>query len=183
MVDNQDAEDFSYDIAWEPEKQYWYDIVYDPSKDMGGLARKVLMVDPTGKSDTFVIPHNATAQQVADLWRRVIDAPDGLGISVATGNGEVFHWGYITTAETIPYMVCTPSMRCDVSIYAGKTQFEADQISRLLDVKVPPLVKSRKTPDRVRAPWLSLMKMLFRSDLETLEPMARLGTFFSPPPT
>jgi hypothetical protein len=36
-------------------------------------------------------------------------------------------------------------MRCDVCIYAGKTQFEADQISRLLDIKVPPLVKSRKT--------------------------------------
>jgi hypothetical protein len=26
-VDNQDAEDFAYDIPWEAEKQYWYDII------------------------------------------------------------------------------------------------------------------------------------------------------------
>jgi hypothetical protein len=145
-VDNQDAEDFSYDIVWEAEKQYWYDIVYDPSKDMRSQARQVLMIDPTGKSDTFVIPHNANAQQVADLWRRVIDAPDDIGISVSTGNGETFHWSYVTTKETISYTFSTPSMRCDVSIYAGKTQFEADQISRLLEIKVPPLVKSHKIP-------------------------------------
>jgi hypothetical protein len=92
-VDNQDAEDSSYDIAWEAEKQYWYDIVYDPAKDRENHARKVWMIDPTGNADTFVVPNTATAQNVADLWRRVIEAPDGLGISVSTGNGEVFHWG------------------------------------------------------------------------------------------
>jgi hypothetical protein len=60
-IDNQDADDFSYNIVWEADKQYWYDIVYDPSKDRSGLARQIIMVDPIGKSGTFVIPQNATA--------------------------------------------------------------------------------------------------------------------------
>jgi hypothetical protein len=32
-VENQDAEDHSYTITWEADKQYWYDIVYDISND------------------------------------------------------------------------------------------------------------------------------------------------------
>jgi hypothetical protein len=145
-VDNQDSEDHSYDIVWEAEKQYWYDIIHDPSKDRSNRARQITMVYYTGKTDSFAIPSTATAQQIADIWRRVIEAPDDIGISVATGNDEVYHWGYVTTKETIPYAFCAPNMLSDVNIFPGKTTFEADQIGRLLDFKVPPLVKCHKEP-------------------------------------
>jgi hypothetical protein len=81
-VDNPDAEDFSYDITWEAEKQYWYDIIYDPSRDSAGLARQITMVDPMGRVNSFVIPHDAIPQDIADLWKRVIDAPPDSQIDI-----------------------------------------------------------------------------------------------------
>jgi hypothetical protein len=145
QVDNPDPDDFSYDITWEDEKQYWYDIIYDPAKDRNDRARQVLMVDSAGHADTFVIPQNADAQRVATLWRRVIDAPDDVEVSVNTGNGEIFHWGLVATKEACSDSICTPLKRRDVSIYPGKTQFEAEQINCLLELKLPPLVRSHKT--------------------------------------
>jgi hypothetical protein len=144
-VDNQDAEDFAYSIVWEAEKQYWFDIVYDPAKDLGGLARQVLMVDSFGRVNSFVVPHNAIAQDVEALWRRVIDAPDNVGISVTTGDNEVFHWGYSVAPNHVAYAIETPSARFNVDVFPGNTQFQADQISRLLDVKLPPLIQAKKT--------------------------------------
>jgi hypothetical protein len=44
-VDNRDPIDVAYDLTWEADRQYWYDIVYDPSKDPAGLARQITMVD------------------------------------------------------------------------------------------------------------------------------------------
>jgi hypothetical protein len=35
-VDDRDPDDQSYTIRWENGKQYWCDIVYDPSKDREG---------------------------------------------------------------------------------------------------------------------------------------------------
>jgi hypothetical protein len=69
------------------------------------------MLDPSGHSDNFVVPNNATAQQVVDLWRRVIDAPDNVGIVANSGDGEIFHWGYATAEQTISYSISTPLKR------------------------------------------------------------------------
>jgi hypothetical protein len=145
-VDNQDAEDHSYSIDWEAEKQYWFDIICDISKDRNGRAKQVLMVDFSGRTDTFVVPQTATVQQVTYLWRRLVEVPDDIGLQVTTGSNSEYFWGYLTTKATISVAFCTPNIRSDVCIFTGQPSFEADQIGILLDVKVPPIPKCQVTP-------------------------------------
>jgi hypothetical protein len=144
-VDNRDPVDFAYDLIWEADKQYWYDIVYDPSKDPAGLARQVIMVDPMGRVNYFVIPHNAIPQDIAELWRRVIDAPSDSQIEAVPRSAEVFMWSYGPRPSNISYVIEMTSMRYNVDVFPGTTQYEADQISRLLDIKMPPLIQARKS--------------------------------------
>jgi hypothetical protein len=68
VIDNRDPVDMSYDFTWEADKQYWYDIIYDPSKDLANLAHQVTMVDPWGRVNYFVVPRDALVQDVALLW-------------------------------------------------------------------------------------------------------------------
>jgi hypothetical protein len=121
-VDNQDAEDFAYDIPWEAEKQYWYDIIYDPSRDMPGLARQITMVDQMGRVNSFVVPHDAIAQDVAELWKRAIDAPADAQIEVMARSNEVFLWSYGVRPNSVAYVIETANMRSNVDIFPGKTQ-------------------------------------------------------------
>jgi hypothetical protein len=144
-VDNRDTVDFAYDITWEADKQYWYDIVYDPSKDPAGLARQVIMVDPMGRVNFFVIPHDAIPRDIAELWRWVIDAPQDSQIEVVPRSAEVFMWSYGIRPSSVSYAIETASMRYTVDVFPGTTQYEADQISRLLDIKMPPLTLARKS--------------------------------------
>jgi hypothetical protein len=95
-VDNQDSEDRSYDITWEEGKQYWFDIVYDDARDQRGVARQIRRVDYGRRTETFVIPNAATTQNVAELWRYIMDVPVGIGMEVRTGNNSEYFWGYRT---------------------------------------------------------------------------------------
>jgi hypothetical protein len=132
------AEDHSYSINWEAEKQYWYDIIYDISKDRNNQAKQVLMVDFTGRAETFVVPALATAQQVADLWKRLLEVPEDIGVQVTSGNDGVYFWGYIASKEAAPFAFVAPNVRSDVKIFRGTAPFEADQIGRLLEIKFRP---------------------------------------------
>jgi hypothetical protein len=144
-VDNRDPVDFACDFTWEADKQYWYDIVYDASKDPMGLARQVLLVDPLGRVNYFVVPHDAIAQDVAELWKRVTEAPADSHIEVRSRDNEVFFWSYSPRPSKVSFVIDTPDLRYNIDIFPGSTQYEADQISRMLDVKMPPLVLARKS--------------------------------------
>jgi hypothetical protein len=85
-VQDRDPDDGSYSITWEAGKQYWFDIVYDEGKDPRGEARQIRMVDYGGRVETFVVPVAAAAQQVAELWREVLEVTAGIGVEVRTGN-------------------------------------------------------------------------------------------------
>jgi hypothetical protein len=74
-VDDQDEEDHSYTITWEENKQYWYGIIYDPSKDRESKSKEIAMVDPADRTDTLVVPINADVFQVRDLWKRLLEIP------------------------------------------------------------------------------------------------------------
>jgi hypothetical protein len=74
-VDDRDPDDGSYSITWEEGKQYWYDIVYDESKDRRGHAKDVRMIDPMDRVDTLVVPTNANIHEVLEIWARVLDIP------------------------------------------------------------------------------------------------------------
>jgi hypothetical protein len=145
-VENQDAEDHSYPITWEAGKQYWFDIVYDVSKDRHDRSKQILMVDPNRRVDTFVVPRTATAQHVADQWKRFLEVPNEIGMDVKTGNGEEFYWGYLTAKEVTTYTFRAANFHGDVRIFEGTPRFEAEQIGRLLGFKMPPFEKCRLTP-------------------------------------
>jgi hypothetical protein len=143
-VDDQDQEDLSYSVTWEEGKQYWYDIVVDPARNLDGKAKQITMIDHLGHAEPFVVPANTTAQKIVDLWRSIIEAPPNVAVFIRSGKDSIFHWGYSSTENTVPYQLETSTMRWNVSIFPGTTQFEADQITRILEIKTPPLVKAHR---------------------------------------
>jgi hypothetical protein len=143
---NQDAEDHSYTIDWEEGKQYSFEIVYDISKDRNGQSREIKMADFSGRVDTFVIPRAAEVQEVANMWKKMLEKRDDIGMRVTSGNGEEFFWGYETAKDMVTYTFRAPNFHGDARVFGGTTHFEADQISRLLDFKMPPFAKCQLTP-------------------------------------
>jgi hypothetical protein len=137
-VENQDPDDGSYSITWEENKQYWYDIIYDEARDRRGAAKEIRMVDYSGRVDTLVVPNAANAAEIMEIWRRVLEVPDGIDTEVRSGNGIEYFWGYRTAAETFPTTLRSHNMHADIQIFPGANTFKADQICRLLDIKVPP---------------------------------------------
>jgi hypothetical protein len=119
-VDNQDAEDMSYDITWEEGKQYWYDIVYEVGRDPNGKSKQITMIDHAGHADPFVVPVNATAQKIVDLWRSVIEAPSNVAVFISSSHDTIFHWGYSSAEDTVSYQLETSMMRWNVAIYPGQ---------------------------------------------------------------
>jgi hypothetical protein len=109
-------------------KQYWFDVIYEEAQDIHGTAKQIRMVDFSGRVDTFVVRNDMSIQEITLLWKSFMEVPDGMRINVQTGNNQEYFWGYVTAAETVPYTLRT-------------TNFKAEQIGRLLDVKVPPLAQ------------------------------------------
>jgi hypothetical protein len=140
-VDNQDSEDDSYDITWEEGKQYWFDIVYDDAKDRAGHTRQIRMMDGFGRADTLVVRNDATDLQIANQWKALLEIPDSIRLSIRTGNNTDYFWGYRSEPETIPCIFRTPSFHGNAKVFDGPDQFKAEQISRILDVKMPPITQ------------------------------------------
>jgi hypothetical protein len=44
-VDNRESIDGTYTIEWENDEQYWYEIVYDFSKDQDSTSKEIVMID------------------------------------------------------------------------------------------------------------------------------------------
>jgi hypothetical protein len=151
-VDNQDDEDHSYTIDWVADKQYWYEIIHDPSKDRDGRSRQILMVDGTGKTDTFVVPRTANVTQIRDLWARIIEVPHDVEMHLLAGNEEDHHWSLESMKEPAACTSRAVGFHGDIRIFSGSPHFEADQIGRLLDFKVPPLALCQSSPRRNLGP-------------------------------
>jgi hypothetical protein len=43
------------------------------------------MVDPNGRVDTLVITTAANDQEIAELWKRLLEVPDNVRVQLATG--------------------------------------------------------------------------------------------------
>jgi hypothetical protein len=154
-VDNQDAIDHSYDINWEDEKQYWFDIIHDPGRDPSGRAKEVTMVDATGKVETLVVPVTATAQQVADMWRRILEFPDDVGLQMIAADETPFYLTYESKKSTETYSFHAQNMLGNAEIFKGTVTFEADQLSRMLDAKIPPFAHCTIEPRHRAGPKIT----------------------------
>jgi hypothetical protein len=94
----------------------------------------------------FVVPAAANIQEVVELWRRLMEIPDEIEAEATSGNARDLFWGHRTAAETIPCTLRTTNMHGDTCVFPGPDQFKADQIGRILDVKIPPIPQCQITP-------------------------------------
>jgi hypothetical protein len=140
-VGNQDAEDHSYDITWEEGKQYWFDIVNDDARDRTGNAKQIRMIDGHGRVDSFVVRNNATDLQIINLWKAVMEIPDGIQLSLRTRDNHDYYWGYHSQPETFPCTFLASNFHANANIFGGSEQFKAEQISRILSIKIPPFAQ------------------------------------------
>jgi hypothetical protein len=154
-VDDQDPDDHSYTITWEEDKQYWYDIIYDPSKDRDGHSKEIIMVDEFNRTDTLVVPANANAYQVRDLWSQMLELPDDVIMQVASGNGHEFYWTLEAARPEISFSFHSTNLRGNANIFEGSHHFRAEQLSRRLGIKIPPLTTCRVTPRRNHGPTIA----------------------------
>jgi hypothetical protein len=151
-VDNRDEEDHSCTFDWVPDMQYWFEIVYDYSKDMRSQSKSVIMVDASNRTDTLVVPQTADVYQVRDLWKRFMEVPPDIEMQMQTADGHEFYWSLETAKDPIPYSIKAANFHGDANAFSGPHQFVADQISRLLDVKVPPFALCQVTQRRSFGP-------------------------------
>jgi hypothetical protein len=147
-VDDRDPEDFSYSVTWEKDKQYWYHIVYDPSKDRVGQSKEILMVDEFDRTDTLIVPVNATIDQVRELWSRMLELSRGISMQVLSTNGREYYWSLSSAHPEVSFTFTAKNFRGNGNIFDGSPHFQGEQLSRRLNVKIPPLPFCRISPRR-----------------------------------
>jgi hypothetical protein len=163
-VENKDDEDHSYTITWEADKQYWFDVVYDPSKDRDTRSKAVVMIDPSDRTDTFVVPIGANVHQVRDLWKRFLEIPHVMEMHMQTANDREYYWSLETSREVVAFSFKATNFHGNAFIFEGSPTFVAEQLSRNLSLKLPPLVLCQQTPRRGHGPAIQ-----FDGDVPTLD--------------
>jgi hypothetical protein len=153
-VDDQDPDDQSYTINWEEGKQYWYDIVYEPGKDRKSTSHEVVMIDDCDRTDTLVVPVNANVYQVRDLWKQLLEIPDEVQLHVQTANNHEFYWTLESSRNELTFTFSATNLRGNANIYEGPSHFRAEQLSRRLGVKIPPLTSCKLTPRQRNGPLI-----------------------------
>jgi hypothetical protein len=141
-------DDHSYSFDWEEGKQYWFDVVHDSGKDPHNLCRRIQMVDPSGRVESFVVPGQAEVDEVKALWRKMIDCPEDVTLEMSHRNNQEFYWG-LSDASAAQLVNCTlrsQSNQMNVRIFNGSDAFKADQMSRILGIKAPPFSLCSVTP-------------------------------------
>jgi hypothetical protein len=123
---------------WEEGKQYWYEFTYDPLKDPSGRAKIIRMIDTHGRADRLVVNQDATLDEIAALWSKLLDVPKEVRLLINHHNGQDFHWAYHSSPDKIPCIFRTPGDQGNASVIDGPPLFRAEQIGRVLDIKCPP---------------------------------------------
>jgi hypothetical protein len=74
----------------------------------------------------------------------MIDTPAYASVELREGVDSIFHWGIDCHEAQIAFQLESDTRNWNLSIFPGPPQFEADQISRLLEIKMPRLAKAHK---------------------------------------
>jgi hypothetical protein len=151
-VDDQDPDDQSYTVTWEEGKQYWYNIVYDPIKDRKSASKEIMMIDAFDRVDSLVVPINANVYQVRDLWRQSLEIPNDIDVHVQTINSREFYWTLESSRSEVAFTFSAVNLRGNATIYEEPPHFRAEQLSRRLGVKIPPLAVCKEAPRQRHGP-------------------------------
>jgi hypothetical protein len=91
----------------------------------------------------MLILMNTDIRSIGNLCKKPLDAPVDSEVQCAMHNQLEFHWGY-REGSAVPLLACTlisDNNRGNANICDGSDAFNADQIGRILGVKVPPFAK------------------------------------------
>jgi hypothetical protein len=154
-VEDQDDEDHSYTINWEAEGRYWYDVIYDPSRDPKSLSKEIVLVDASNRTDTFVVPADSNIHQVRDRWAAFIEVPQDVRMSMSSSNGHEFFWGLESDKDPISFTFRAVNMHGNACVFDGSHTFVAEQLSRCLGVKTPPFETCQLEPRRGHSPKIT----------------------------
>jgi hypothetical protein len=145
-VEDQDDEDHSYSVNWVAGAQYWFDVIYDHSRDRNSRSKEIVLVDESNRTDTFVVPVDANIYQVRDRWAAHIEAPHGTQVLMLTTNDHEYHWSLEPTGTPIAFTFRANNMHGNASVFDGSHTFVAEQLSRNLGIKAPPFSKCQLEP-------------------------------------
>jgi hypothetical protein len=87
---------------------------------------------------------------VRDSWARFIEVPHDVQIHMVAFNDHEYHWGLDSAKAPIAFTFRSANIHGNVCIFDGSHTFVAEQLSRNLGIKVPPLM-SDGTPFKARA--------------------------------
>jgi hypothetical protein len=113
------------------------------------------MIDEFDRTDTLVVPADANAYQVRDLWSQLLELPREVTMQVASTNGYEFYWTLESSQLVTSFTFVSTNFRGNANIFEGSPHFRAGQLSRRLNVKIPPLVSCKLTPRRNCGPVIN----------------------------
>jgi hypothetical protein len=157
-VEDQDDEDHSYSVTWEADMQYWFDVIYDPSRDRDSRSKEVIMVDAFDRSNTFVVPVNANVYQVRDRWSSFLEIPHDIQMHMLTAIEHEFYWSLETARDVVAFSFKASNFHGNASIFEGSPSFVTEQLSRNLGLKFPPLSLCQQSPRRGNGPAIEFGK-------------------------
>jgi hypothetical protein len=154
-VEDQDDEDHSHTVTWEAEARYWFDVIYDPSRDPGSRAKEIVLVDESNRTDTFVIPEGLDVHSIRDLWASFIEAPHDVQVHMMTSNSHEYYSSLESAKATIAFTFRSANTHGNACVFDGSHTFVAEQLSRNLGIKVPPFATCQLEPRLGHGPKVS----------------------------
>jgi hypothetical protein len=76
-----------------------------------------------------------------------LEVPDTISLGIRTRNNSDYFWSYRIVRDTISCIFRTRSTHGNANICDGPNQFKAEQIGRILDIKMPPISQCHVSRD------------------------------------
>jgi hypothetical protein len=130
----------------------------------GMLSQEIRMVDPFGRVGRMVIPTGGDIGIIGNMWKNLLDVSNTLTWDCARHNELECHWGYRegSAVSLISCILISNANRGLANIDDGSDASKADQMGRILDVKVPPFekrqvgIKDSRATTREQEEWIPL---------------------------
>jgi hypothetical protein len=134
-VEDQDDEDHSYTIDWEAEARYWFDVIYDPSRDLMSRSKEIILVDESNRTDTFVVPVGLDIHSIRDRWAYFIEAPHDTQVHMLTSNEHEYHWSLESAKAPIAFTFRSADTHGNACVFDGSPTFVAEQLRGIWELK------------------------------------------------
>lgn len=144
VISRMGDDDHTDSFDWQESVQYWFDIIRDPIKGPRGGCQEIRLIDASGRVDMFTAPASTTEDDVAKLWKKILDFPEDLQMEMIRRNDTDFHCGAIDRPEL--------RIRCTL------TSRQTRQPRHFMPVRISLWQSSYAEPSESKSPLLSFVK-------------------------